>query len=141
MKVGDWIKRYPGQAITVAPDSSLEMIIDRLLAEPCLRDIYVLSEEGRVLGHLSHKKITRLFLAEHQSTHTRSQLMERIAGGHAQELMDSHFIYAHPDEELDNVLQRQLEHDVEDMLVVDENGIVLGAVNLTAVLKHIRKKG
>jgi CBS domain-containing protein len=64
--------------------------------------------------------------------------MEKVAGGPALELMNSHFPTASPDEELDNVLHRQLEHDIEDMVVVDSDGVLLGAVSLTAVLKALR---
>ena len=39
------------------------------------------------------------------------------------------------DEELDDVLHRQLEHEIEDMPVLDANGALLGAVNLTRVLR------
>ncbi len=33
MKVTEWIESHPGLAITVHPDSSLEMVIDRMLTE------------------------------------------------------------------------------------------------------------
>ena len=52
--------------------------------------------------------------------------MERIAGGMAQELMDSDFVHAGPEESLDDVLQRQVEHDVDDMAVTDEQGRLVG---------------
>ncbi len=65
--------------------------------------------------------------------------MERISGGTAHEIMNSEFVYARPDEELDNVLFRQLDHDIEDMPVIDDEGILLGTVNMATALKEIRK--
>ncbi len=141
MKVSDWINRNPGQAIKVPPDWELDKVIDRMLAEQCLRDIYVVSEDGRVIGHLSHKKLVRLLLSEHQPIHTRRQIMERILGGTAQEIMDSHFVFARPDEDLEDVLYRQLDRDIEDMPVIDDEEKLLGTVNMTATLKAMRNSG
>jgi predicted transcriptional regulator len=139
LKVAEWIRCHPGLAITVAPDSSLEQVMDRMLEEPCLRDVYVVSKEGKLIGHLSHKKLIHFILAEHRPVHTRRQIMERIVGGLAEELMDTEVVYAKPDEELDNVLNRQLEQDIDDMPVIDDHGIMLGVLNMNAVLRQIRK--
>jgi len=137
MKISEWISRHPGRAITVPTDCSLNEIMDRMLAEECLRDIYVVDDNGQLVGHLSHKMLVNLILAEHQPMHTRRQLMMRIAGGSASELMDTEFTFARPDEELDNVLHWQLEHDVGVMPVIDEDGILVGAINLRVVLREM----
>jgi CBS domain-containing protein len=140
MKVSEWIRHHPGRVLTVSPHASLGEAMDEMLAQPHLRDIYVMAEDGRLLGHVSHKKIALHILAEHRPIHTRRQLMERIVGGTVGDFMDIHFTYAHPDEELDNVLHRQLEHDVEDMPVIDSEERLLGAVNLSAVLRETRRR-
>jgi len=134
MKISEWISLHPEQAITVPPDCSLHEAMDRMLAVGCMRDIYVVADDGHLIGHLSHKKLASLILAEHRPVHTRRQLIIRIAGGSAQELMDTEFTFARPDEELDNVLHWQLEHDVENMPVINGDGILVGIINLRAVL-------
>jgi predicted transcriptional regulator len=141
LKVSEWIHKNPGNTITVPPEWELDKIIDRMLEEQCLRDIYVVSEDGHVIGHLSHKKLVRLLLSEQQPVHTRRQIMERVSEGTAQEIMESHFVFASPDEELDNVLYRQLDRDIEDMPVIDDESKLLGTVNMTAALKAMRKSG
>lgn len=45
-----------------------------------------------------------------------------------------------PDWELDNILYPQLDRDIEDMPVIDDKGILLGTVNMTAALKEMRKE-
>ena len=140
MKVSKWIRQCPGQVVTVSPDWMLEEIVDRLLQQSGLRDVYVVADDGRVLGHLSHRRLARLLLVEHRPVHSRRQIMERVAGGAAHELMESHFPSAHPDEELEDVLHRLLENDMEDMAVVDDLGVLVGAVNLTAVLRGMRQR-
>lgn len=51
--------------------------------------------------------------------------------------MDSLYCSAEPEEELDEVLHRQLEYGVEDMPVIDDDGTLAGAVNLTTVLNEL----
>lgn len=141
MKVSEWISEHPCQVITVSPDLDLEEVIDRLLKEQCQRDIYVVSEAKQVVGYLSHRKLVKWMLAEHQSVLSRRQIIERVLEGKAGELMNTGFAYARPDEEIDEVLQRQIENNVEDMPVLDENGMLVGAVNMTSVLRAINEGG
>jgi CBS domain-containing protein len=136
MKVSEWLKSHDSAIVTVSSGSPIDEVIARLLNQPCLRDVYVTADDGRLLGHISHKRLAEHLLAEHRPTHTRRQLMERVAGGAARDFMNSAFAVAAPGEELDDVLNRQLEMDIEDMPVVGEDGRTVGAVNLTAVLRN-----
>ena len=138
MKVAEWIKQHPRAAATIPPDAPLEAIIDQMLETPGLRDIYVISVEGVLAGHISHRQLTRLLLVEHQPAHTRRELIERVVSGIASEIMERHFTFAKPDEELDDVLHRQLDSNLEDMPVIDPSGTPLGVINLTRILEIIR---
>lgn len=140
MKVGRWIERFPGAAITVAADTPLASVLDAMLAQTGRRDAYVLAADGRVAGHLGFRRLAELFLAEHRPENTRRQLMERIAGGVASDFMSAQFSYARQDEDLYDVLHRQLEHRVEDLPVLGADGRLLGTVNLSAVLAEFRRR-
>lgn len=135
MKVSEWLASHDNAIVTVHSDSPLATVAERLLAKTCLRDLYVVGDDGRLVGHISHRRLAEYVLAAHRPAHTRRQLMERVAGGMAGDFMNATFPSASPEEELDDVLHRQLEHDVEDMPVVDARGVLLGAVNLTDVLE------
>lgn len=137
MKVAEWIAGHPGLPVTVAPEATLDELVERLVETPGVRDLYVV-EGGRVIGHLSHRRLAHLLLAEHRPVHTRRQLMERVVGGTARELMNVHFPHVPPEEALVNVLHRALELDVEDLAVVDADHRLLGRVNLSAVLRDYR---
>ncbi|MBU1140758.1 MAG: hypothetical protein KKA76_17430 [Proteobacteria bacterium] len=140
MKVSEWISRFPGHIVTIHPEDSLEQVVDQLLAGPCVQDIYVVSGADLVLGHLSHKRLASLLLAEHRPIHTRRQIMERVVLGPAEELMEGEFVFARPDEELDDVLCRFVDHDLQDMVVLDAQGVLAGGINLNTVLLEIRKR-
>jgi CBS domain-containing protein len=145
MKVSGWLAVQPNNIVTVAEDMPVDSVIERLLREPCLRDVYVVDREGHLVGHISHKRLAEHLLSEQRPAHTRRQLMERVAGGTAKDFMNPSFTTAAPREELEDVLNRQLEMEIEDMPVLDREGKVVGAINLTNVLREymraVREKG
>jgi len=133
MKVKQWIQQYPENILTVSPDDSLQHAAALLLNNR--RDIYVMDETGKLLGHLSYKRISNLVLAEHRSTSTRRQIMERIACGPVKEMMDAPPLTANADEALEDVIQLFLDHDIEDLPVLDTSNQLIGVINLTDLLR------
>ncbi len=139
MRVSEWIQQHPGRVTTASPDASLEELLDQFLAQPRAAELYVVDDGQRVIGHISRRRIAHLILAQHRPVHTRRQIMDRVACGSAREIMRAGFPSARPEEDLDDVLHRQLEHDVADMPVLAEDGSVLGVVNLSEILRAARR--
>ena len=135
MKVSDWLLAHPALPVTVDPDADIGRVAERFLAYPCLRDIYIATTDGRLRGCIRHRRLTRIILAEHLPIQTSHEIMERVSGGAARDLMDRDFVSAHPDEEIDNVLHRMLEYEVEDMPVFDSEHRIIGNINLTEVMR------
>ena len=140
MKVSDWLSKHPTHAGIVREDWTLEQIMQILLSNSRLNDLYVLDADDQLVGHLSYKKLAKLVLAEHCTAHTRSQILERVAAGTAAELMEVHFASATADEDLDDIIFRQLDHWVEDLPVIDQEGKLIGIINLSDVLLDVMKK-
>jgi len=141
MLVSEWLKLHPIHAGVVREDWGLDLLMQALLSNSRLHDLYVLGAEDKVIGHLSYKKLAKLALADHCDAHTRSELLERIAPGLASELMDVHFASARGDEQLSQILYRQLDHWVEDLPVLDEQGKLQGVINLSDILFAVMKAG
>ncbi len=141
MLVSEWLKRHPIHAGTVREDWDLDSVMQALLSNARLHDLYVLDMEDKVVGHLSYPKLAKLVLAEHRDAHTRSEILERVAPGSASELMDVHFASAAPNEQISAIVYRQLEHWVEDLPVIDENGALLGVINVSDLLYCVMKAG
>ncbi len=137
MMVSEWIRLHPRTPATVRQDQSLEMITDSMLSAAGRRDIYVQDETGRLIGHIGYVKLAQLLLAEHQPKPTRRQLIDRVTGGTAQQIMTRHFPSARQDEELDDVIYRQLDHHIEEMPVLDDAEVPIGVLNLTEVLVSV----
>lgn len=134
MTITEWLEQHPGRPVTVDDGSSVDQVIMLMLEQTGVRDVYVV-EKDTVLGHISHRRLAHIALAEHRREHTRRQIMERVFAGSARDLMDPHFASARPEEELDDVVGHMLEHDVEDLPVLDHRGRLVGAINLTDVLR------
>jgi Mg/Co/Ni transporter MgtE len=139
MKVSDWLIKHPVKAGVVHANWSLEQVMAKLLGNSRLNDLYVLDSNNQVIGHLSYKKLAKLVLAEHCPGHTRSQILERVVTGSAEELMEAHFASADPDESLNEILYRQLDHWVEDLPVINQQKELLGVINLSDVLLEVMR--
>lgn len=141
MKIAEWHEQHPRDLSIVFPDWSLETALDHMLTTSGLRDLYVVAPDGKLIGHISHQKLACALLSEHRPEHTRRQLMEHISSGNVDEIMNSHFVSATPDEELSDILHRLLDHNIEDMPILDDAGKPIGAINLTQILGHFRQLG
>lgn len=137
MRVAAWIAEHPGLPTTIQVNSSLKDILSTMLEAPFPRDVYVVSDKNQLVGHLSLKKIALQLLPKYQSTHTRRQMIHRIAGGTVRELMNAEFAYATADEELEDIFDLLIERDIEELPVIDEKRALIGLVQLFTVLKYL----
>ena len=139
MRVSDWITLNPAQPVVAHPEQTIGAVAGTLLSHARHRDLYVVSADDRLLGVVRHRRLAQILLAEHLPGQTRHQIMERVSSGSLKDLMERDCVSAKADEELDNVLNRMLEYEVDDMPVVDDAGTVVGSINLTEVLRAVHK--
>lgn len=130
MKVADWLKRRAAHGVTVAPDASLEEAARRLLEEPASRDVYITDAEGRVVGHLGFSRLAGLLLFAPLPTHSRRQMLERVARGPVGEFMDHSFIAARLDQDVEDVLHQHMERWAEDIPVLDDEQRLLSVIRV-----------
>ena len=140
MTAAEWIACHPSHIVTTPAGSSVEEVIELMAGQPGLRDLYVVSGP-EILGHISIRVLAAMVLAEHRPRHTRSQILARVtSGSELRDLMDVRFVSARVGEELDDVLNRQFEHGIEDMPVLDDEGRLVGGINLTEVLQAASRR-
>lgn len=137
MKINEWIAHYPGLPTTIRMDSALKEILAIMLEPPFPRDVYVVSDANRLVGHLSLKKIAHQLLPQYQAIHTRRQMMHRITGSTVKELMNAECSYARDSEELEDVFHLLMERDIEELPVIDEQGVLVGIIHLFSVLRYL----
>jgi len=135
MTVGQWLAAHHRIPVTVAPETSLGRVAELLLDTDGSRDAYVTEDDGLVTGHLSFGRVVNHLLLAHKPIHTRRQMFERVTGATAGELMDPHFVSATVEDELNDVLHRQLDRLIDDLVILDKQGRLLGSVNLRQVVR------
>lgn len=135
MKIADWLDHRAVKGVTVARDASLEEAASALLDEPECRDVYVTDAGGRVVGHLGFRRLAGLLLAAHRPTHSRRQMLDRVARGPVGEFMDQHFIAARLDENVHEVLHQHMERRVEDIPVLDGEERLVGVIRLVDLIR------
>lgn len=139
MKVSEWLDQHPYQVMPVMPETTIEQMVDMLLAyRPFSTDLYVVDEKGLLLGHISSKSVLNHYLVEHQPVQSRRELMNRITKSTAMEMMERQFPKAELDESMDAVLPRQVHHEITEMAVVDDNGELCGVINLYTLARSLR---
>jgi len=141
MKVSEWLSTQDGITAVAAADLSIKQVAATFLAHPALRDLYIVSEQGEILGHIRHHRLAQVLLSEHLPVQPRHQIMERLFGSTAREIMEGDFVTAHPDEELDNVIHRMLEYRVDDLPVIDNANRIIGNINLTDIMRASQDGG
>ena len=135
MKIVDWLERHPLSGVTVARDDSLEEAARALLAEPECRDVYVVDGDRRVVGHVGFRRLAGVLLSAHRPTHSRRQMLERVARGPVHEFMDRRFIAARLDESIHAVLHAHMERRVEDIPVLNGEGRLAGVIRLVDLVR------
>lgn len=141
MKVSEWLAIQAGKTAVADADLSIKQLAATFLAHPALRDLYIVSRQGEILGHIRHHRLAQILLSEHLPVQPHRQIMERLFGSTAREIMESDFVSAHPDEELDNVIHRMLEYRVDDMPVINGANQIIGNINLTDIMRASQDGG
>ena len=134
MQTADWLRDHPRDPLLVPHDTPTAEAAARLL-EDGHRDLFVTDDQGRICGHIGHLRIARLLLAEQRPRLSRRHLLERVAGGTAADVMERHFAHAGPEEALDGVLHRLLDHDQDELPILGEDHRPQGVIDLSAVLR------
>lgn len=132
--LGDWLDNHQSQPVIVNETASISELANALLAMH-KRDAYVVNKTNRVIGHIGFAKVANQLLSEHRSTHTHRQLFARVIEPTAKELMDPHFTSAYKDELLCDVIHRQLDHGLDDLIVLDhDTHEALGVIQMSDIL-------
>jgi len=138
ISVTEWLKQYPQLPVVVAADATMEEVAESLLKENS-RDAYILDEDNKVKGHLSFGHVVNHLLSEHRPIHTHRQLFSRVTEPTAEEIMDPHYTYAQCDESLCEVIHRQLERGVDTLVVLADDGKLVGSIKLRELVAESLK--
>ena len=132
MKIRDALTQVAGLPyLAVGGDCTLEEISDRIKDQRQARGIYVVDAEGRLIGTLSLGVLIRHLTAARRQPvfHVRS-LLSSLTSAQVIDLMDKHVLYAQPEDDLQEVLDRMIRGNIKEIPVVDEDRRPLAVVSL-----------
>jgi len=132
--VAEWLEQHPARMVLVTQNTALVHAV-KLMLDNEARDAYVV-EGKRVHGHLSFNKLLNYLFTQERPVHSHRQLFSRIAEISVADIMDPHYAYCRPDEQINAVLHRQLQHDVTDLIVLASDDSPVGVVKLTEVVRE-----
>lgn len=132
--VAEWLAQHPAQMVVVTQDTPLVTVV-KLMLEHDSRDAYVV-EGNRVRGHVGFNKLLNYLFTQERPVHSHRQLFSRIADISVVDIMDPHYAYCRPNEQINAVLHRQLQHDVTDLIVLATDDSPVGVVKLTEVVRE-----
>lgn len=131
--VDAWLRAYPREALTLDADADADAGVARLLAADA-RELWVTDAGGRPIGRLDLHRLAALRLAAHRPRRSRRDLTDRRLDARAGELADRHLRPARGGDAVDEVIHRMLEERLETLPVVDDGGVVRGAIHLVDLL-------
>lgn len=137
MTVAEWLQLHPQQLVFVACETPILEIVKALLKADA-HDAYVI-ENHRVLGHLSFTKMVNHLFSHERPVHSHRQIFAQVIQPTAAELMDPHFAYCRESENINQILHRQLQCEVTDLVVLGTNNAPIGVIKLTDVVRESLK--
>lgn len=136
LRVRDAEKLVSTEPILIREEASIYETVERLIDTRHARCAYVVDLQGRLVGIVTLKALVEHIFAHHyfgdkgqkgsqyEIVHTESAL--QLAAGQP--------VYVTPDESLDQAVEKILNRGLEEIPVVDDEGVVTGDINLLDLL-------
>ena len=143
VKITDVLKALKGRAIPIIPqESSVEEAIETIAHFPHSRLLYVVDGEEKFIGTISLGNLVRHFFSRSHEPqiHPRS-LISMITTETAKDIMETHPIFATGEEDVELVLKRMVEKNVQEIAVLDGENRLIGDVTMIDLLQFLIKAG
>ena len=127
---------------TVSTEASLKNAVEAIVEDSDTRKVYVVDDEGRLMGTITLETLLRLagYRLGVRSTGVTSllRMLAEISDDKVTEVMGKPIKVLH-NEMLVNVTKLMVEHHLNDLPVVDDNNVLVGELNGLDILKASTK--
>ena len=137
--IGEVIAGLKGREFPlVRQESSIEEMINAMVRYQHSRLLYVVDEEGKLLGTIALGPLVRhVFRRSHEpKIHPRS-IMSMITTETAKDIMQKNPIFAREDEDVEVVLRRMIGKNVDEIAVLDNEKRVVADVTMIDLLTFL----
>jgi CBS domain-containing protein len=122
----------------VREESSIEELIDAMVQHKHTRLLFVVDEEGKLLGSIALGPLVRhVFRQSHEPRIHPRNIMSIITTEMAKDIMDKHPIFAEEEEDVEHVLKRMIGKNVTEIAVLDKEKRVVADVTMIDLLTFL----
>ena len=123
----------------VGESASVSEIIDTFAASRHSRLLYVLNDQGRLVGVISFGRMVRhVFFHYNGRDYDNRGLVHMAFSENARDFMERGALAAKLDDRIEDVLARMLDHNVKEVPVLDDEGRVLADLTMADLLPRFR---
>jgi len=139
-KVGDVLGLIKNiRPVTVDEDATIDEVVDKMLDFKRDRAVYVVDRAGLLTGIISLGDISRHLLSEgiyHGESHMPGRsILSSFMAEKAADIMTRSVITTLPDEELNSMIKKMMDHRLKVIPVVDSSGKLIASINLLDVFE------
>ena len=143
MKLKDVLSIIPDYSyVIVEKDMPVDKLKELVRKQHGIRSIYVTDKNGKVLGEISMGALIKNVTAVRRckSRINPRELLSCIIPNRAGDIMDRRLVYAKPDEDVEDVLDRCIKYNIKEMPVLDEKGNLVKNVGVLDLVKVLEDK-
>ncbi len=125
---------------TVSPDADIGELIDEMLANPIARKVYVVDENGGLMGMVTTETLLRLIgyrVGVRTGTLSFYKFLRDCLKGRVRDVMEAP-VFVRPNNKLKDALLKMIEEHMNDIPVVDEDGKLIGELNSLELFTQAR---
>ena len=142
MKVSEVLEIIPGleESVVMREDATLEELASEVVKKKVKRNAYVVDSKGRLIGYVPLKKLANNLLLDYLSSSsykvrlTRS-IIDAMTSEKVEDITIRSVVSCRLDEDVEKVIERLLEMDIEEMPVIDADGKIVARFGLTNILE------
>ena len=128
------------RAALVFEEVSIEKVVQVILRDPKTRCVYTIDEKGKLTGIITVTTLAKYALCSavpHPLWNFRTIdfVAEHLAG-----TISTDPVFVHDEDNLETAFQTMFNHDLEELPVVDDNGKVIGNLDMLELLTTVLKE-
>ena len=139
-KISDLLEQLKQRKVPVVPkQATVSEIIDAFAASDHSRILYVLDDEGRFIGVLSLGSMIRhVFFHYHDPSIDSRSIISMVVSETAGDFMQREPMFAIHSEDVEDVLQRMIDHNIKEIPILDDEKRVVADITIVDLLKYYK---
>ncbi len=136
LRVRDAMHLVVREPVMVREEASIFETVERMIDRPLARTAFVVDDQGKLVGMVTLRDlVNHVFEGRYFESKKRGrQMFESIVQTSAMDLAEADPVCVTTDEPLEEAVKKILAHHLEEIPVVDEEGTVIGDLNLLELL-------